>query len=165
MAIKLYEKPESLKLAIGIVKEVKRVYVQKISTEISKDVDVIVVDQIDNKLTVGGGVKFFNKAKVFGFDLGLKIEINVNLIAGYLENEGEDKAIEMARRFIRHEYFHVYQYKWLLKHGGIDAVKKAREYESTVKYGTGPLERGAMAYENPKNAKVQNLKEAFAFCL
>lgn len=47
----------------------------------------------------------------------------------------------------KHEAFHVRQYRYLLKHGGMKAVKRVKEYMATTPYEDNMIEIGAYAYQ------------------
>ena len=47
----------------------------------------------------------------------------------------------------KHEAYHVRQYRYILKHGGMDAVKRVKEYMSTTPYEDNMIEIGAYAYQ------------------
>lgn len=47
----------------------------------------------------------------------------------------------------KHEAYHVRQYRYLLKHGGLEAVKRAREYMEKTPYEDNMIEIGAYAYQ------------------
>lgn len=166
MAIKFYNNQKSLEIAISLVKEAKEATLVKMSSEVIKYITTTkVVDSINGEETVSGGVNLYNKARLFGFELGLKVAINVNLIAGYYENEGMEKARLEALKVVRHEYFHCFQYVWLWKKGGENAIKKAKMYEHNTPYRENLLEKGAWAYEDPNHASIQNFAKDFAIFL
>lgn len=47
----------------------------------------------------------------------------------------------------KHEAYHVRQYRYILKHGGMEAVKRVKEYMSTTPYEDNMIEIGAYAYQ------------------
>ena len=47
----------------------------------------------------------------------------------------------------KHEAYHVRQYRYLLKHGGLEAVRRAKEYMATTTYEDNMIEIGAYAYQ------------------
>lgn len=47
----------------------------------------------------------------------------------------------------KHEAFHVRQYRYLLKHGGLEAVSRVKEYMATTPYEDNMIEIGAYAYQ------------------
>lgn len=47
----------------------------------------------------------------------------------------------------KHEAYHVRQYRYLLKHGGLEAVRRAKEYMATTPYEDNMIEIGAYAYQ------------------
>ena len=47
----------------------------------------------------------------------------------------------------KHEAFHVRQYRYLLKHGGLEALSRVKEYMATTPYEDNMIEIGAYAYQ------------------
>ena len=47
----------------------------------------------------------------------------------------------------KHEAYHVRQYRYILKHGGLEAVKRVKEYMATTPYEDNMIEIGAYAYQ------------------
>lgn len=47
----------------------------------------------------------------------------------------------------KHEAYHARQYRYILKHGGMAAIDRLREYMATVDYEDNIVEQGAYAYQ------------------
>ena len=141
-------------IIIEIVKSAVKMARTKLSESLNNMIQTKAVYQVS---TTGGNCTI---AKDFS---AIKVEINLFLVEGYYEDYGFDAAYAYAYKTVRHEFAHARQWAYVAKKYGWNGICKMTSYIANHDYKTSILEIGARMYEDPKNAKLQDLKDLDIF--
>lgn len=95
----------------------------------------------------------------------IRLEFDPNYIAWRIEEYGLEKTKTYVIKTVRHEFFHAYQFLWIIKHGGQKAINNYFIYKKMISYEQNILEQGAHDFEDPNNYKIQNLNNDLKFLL
>lgn len=95
----------------------------------------------------------------------IRLEFDPNYIAGKIEKEKLEDIQLFITKIVRHEFFHAYQFLWLIEHGGQKAIDNYFNYKDFISYEQNILEQGAHNFENPYNCKIQNFDRDLKFLL
>lgn len=107
------------------------------------------------------------EGRVFGYasptvDQMVRVSFDINNIEKSIENNeiniDKDDSGFSIYQIALHELWHVKQFSYLFDKGGIDLVKSVLEKEKEFEYGQGPLELGAIRYQNSNTMDKQNLE-------
>lgn len=69
----------------------------------------------------------------------------------------------LIHKTVRHEFFHAWQFYYLISQGGQNAYDRYAEYVHKTSYNNNIFEVGAYAFEDPKNYKIQNIEKDLEF--
>ena len=152
----LYEKKESLNKAIELTKMAMEMTRAKMSKKLSNMITGSLVNSIHGKVTIAGDVTISKDLKQ------IRVRFNINLFAGYVENESLATAWNFILTTVRHECLHAFQWAWVAKRAGYKGIQKMADYISNHDYATSVLEKGARMYENINNAALQDFETDLA---
>lgn len=152
----LYDKKESFTKAAQMIKKAMEIVRGKMSPALSKAIVGQLVLEINGSQITAGDATISNDLTQ------VRVRINANLAAGYVENESEQKAWTFIMTTVRHECLHAFQWLWVARKAGHKGIKRMTDYIATHDYKTSILEIGARMYENENNARMQDFNTDLA---
>ena len=156
MEKKLFDNDKSAEKAIQLFKKAFKIVKGKMSPTLAEAViGKLVMDVNGNPLVAGDCTISRDLTQV-------RVRLNVNLAAGYVENEPENKAWKFIMTTVRHECLHAFQWLWVAKKAGHRGIDKMRRYIEEVDYKQSVLEKGAKMYEDEDNASLQDFNTDLA---
>lgn len=136
------------------IRETEKIFPVEVINKIIIEYDDEMLDKLVEKGDIAGGFILISK----NYDK-FKITFDPNYIAWRMEEYGRDATWEFVWKLVRHEFFHAYQYTWLIKHGGAVAIKRYFDYAKRTSYEKNIVEIGAMQFENIDHPRVQKLSK------